>query len=95
MNVATRLTSLLVCTALFAAPACSRDAKTELEAWKANACSCTEHSCATKQRGEFWRLVQEFRDDTPSKAEARKLGLLIDEGQACLESMSVDIYASN
>ncbi len=94
MNVATRLTSLLMFTVLLA-PACSRDATTELEAWKASACSCKEHSCATKQRREFWRLVQEFRDDNPSKAEAQKLGALIDEGQACLETMSVDIYASN
>jgi hypothetical protein len=94
MNVATRLTSLLIFTALMA-PGCSRDATTELKAWKAHACACEEHSCATEQRREFWHLVQEFRDDNPSKAEAQKLGMLIDEGQACLETMSVDIYASN
>jgi len=94
MNAATRITSLLFFAALWA-PGCSRDAATELAAWKSTACACEEQSCATKQRGEFWRLVQEFRDDNPSKAEAQKLGELIDEGQACLETMSVDIYASN
>jgi len=94
MNVDTPLCALLLSAALLF-PACHRDAKTELSAWKDRACRCEEHSCATKQRHAFWRLVQEFRDDNPSKARAKQLGSLIEEGQACLENMRVDIYAVN
>lgn len=94
MNAALRLSTLLITGALLA-PGCSRDAKTELAAWKKQACSCQEQDCATEQRVKFWQLVQKFRDDDPSRAQAEELGQLIDQGQACLEEMKVDIYAVN
>lgn len=74
---------------------CSRDATTELQAWKAESCACKESACAEEQRREFWRLVQEFRDEAPSAEEARRLDALIHEGQLCLEEMSIDLYAIN
>ena len=91
MNATTR--HLLLASLLFLA--CSRDATTELQSWKQEACSCEEVICAKAQRREFWRLVQEFRDDSPSTIQAQKLDTLIDQGQACLEEMNVDIYAVN
>ncbi|MCP4446174.1 MAG: hypothetical protein GY811_12630 [Myxococcales bacterium] len=91
MNVTTRM---LLLTSLLAF-GCGRDATSELQAWKKQACACERHVCATEQRSEFWRLVQEFRDDSPSHEESQKLHALIDQGQACLEEMSVDIYAVN
>lgn len=77
------------------ASGCGRNAKSEVQTWKTNACACEEQSCAREQRRAFWSLVQEFRDEAPSDTEALELARLVEEGQGCLATMSVDIYAAN
>ncbi len=99
MKIAARTTAFafsgLVALMALGAPGCERDATAEVESWKAKACACEEEMCGQEQRREFWRLVREFRNESPSDAEAQQLAHAIDEGQACLSAMSIDIYAAN
>ena len=77
------------------AGACGSDLSSELESWKKSACACKDKECAEKQAKAFWKLAEKFKDEKPSESEAKKLDKLADDGQECLESLDVDVYAMN
>lgn len=71
---------------------CGKDAADELESWKNDACACKDKACAEKEAKAFWSLVKKFKDDKPSKDEAKKLDELADSGQECLKKLEVNVY---
>ncbi len=74
-------------------PACAKDSRSELDSWRISACKCQDQACARKARDRFWKLVQDYRDDQPSKAEARTLNDIVEQGTTCLSGLGIDIYA--
>lgn len=89
------LLHIALLTGLAAASGCARDSREELETWSKTACACESLLCAQVQRDAFWKLVQEFADEMPTKERAHDLDSLIDDGQSCLGALEVELYALN